>query len=146
MCHLFCRTGFVLYSLLCSASSAKDRLFPPCTRPNNRSLWELKAKRGLVGGEISLEWENLLSCPESTTDSFDQTRQDFSCLDTWNKQKCLMDTFCLPSLQESRYTLYSRESIKLQKGTFQCFEHLRKECSVWTAKDSLTFLPHTHHS
>lgn len=96
----------VFYSQLCSASSAKDRSLPQCTRVNNCSSLELRAKGGLVGGETSLESEILLSCPESTTNSFGNMSQNFSYLDISNKPKCVKDQLYQPSLQESRHIIF----------------------------------------
>jgi len=81
---------------------------------------------------MSLESENLLSCPESTTNSFGNTRQDFSYLDTGNKP---------PSLQESRNTSDSKETVRLQKVTSDVLDPLEKNAVYKLLMiHSLTFL------
>lgn len=85
---------------------------------------------------MSLESENLLPCPESPTNSFGNTRRDFSYLDTWNEQTSL-------TARTKKHIRFQR-NIRLQKRISDALEPL-EESAVYELLmiHSLTFLLHT---
>lgn len=130
-CVIHIADQFVFYSPWCSVFRAKDRLFP-LSMYQTEQLLSLGAdgKGWFIGWQNVSESENLFHCLETTTNSFNNSRQGFSYLVCiyiyiynllsgisahFNNYEWinLKDLFHHSSLQESRKASYPRESNRL---------------------------------